>query len=273
MPEGPEIKHAADEIARVLVGQGCNNIAFGLARLNTHIKHLKGYNIDYVKPKAKALLIGFSSGYVIYSHNQLYGKWVCVERGQTFESNRQLRIKIETDKGEARLYSASDIDVLHSSELGSHSFLAKLGPDLLDDDTTIETVLTRLKESRFSKRRLANLLLDQSFLAGTGNYLRSEVLFSVGIHPFKKLGELSDDKRHALANALLSITRRSYETNGICVSEDIKRSLQASRDEFEYYRFAVFGQAQRPCINCKTPVEKTDMAGRRLYLCPTCQHA
>jgi len=271
MPEGPEIKQAADKLANVLVGQKCDALHFGLSHLVSHIPHLQGHQITYVKPRAKAMLIGFSSGYTIYSHNQLYGKWVTTQPGESYTSTRQLRIEIKTTKGTARLYSASDIEVLHGDELGSHPFLAKLGPDLLDEETDIEVIFNRLNAPQFGNRRLANLLLDQAFLAGTGNYIRSECLFAAGIHPLNKPGELSNEAKQKLAIMLKKIVVRSYKTKGVCVSDELRDTLKQYKDDFEYYRFAVFGHDERPCTICAEPIERHTLAGRRLYYCPKCQ--
>ena len=41
----------------------------------------------------------------------------------------------------------------------------------------------RLQHKSFQRRRFTSLLLDQGFLAGLGNYLRSEILFVARVHP------------------------------------------------------------------------------------------
>ena len=48
---------------------------------------------------------------------------------------------IRTPNHAARLYSASDIEVLDPVGLASHPFLAKLGPDLLDPDQSMRDLI------------------------------------------------------------------------------------------------------------------------------------
>ena len=49
-------------------------------------------------------------------------------------TQRQLRVLLETESHRALLYSATDIEMLDSSELASHPFLLRIGPDILDSD-------------------------------------------------------------------------------------------------------------------------------------------
>ena len=134
------------------------------------------------------------------------------------ETNRSLRLGLHTDEHSALLYSASDISVWPREKLSEHPFLRKLGPDILNQAVTPEVILQRLTSSQFRKRSLAALYLDQAFLAGMGNYLRSEILFFAGIYPDKKPADLSDEQINHLAEQTLQVTYRSYETGGYTTS-------------------------------------------------------
>ncbi len=271
MPEGPEIRQSADELQSVLLNQPITNLVFGLAYLKHFEAQIVGACCMKVAPRGKAMLISFDNGLYLFSHNQLYGKWVVLKKGQVHHTTRQLRIAITTPMGEARLYSASDIEVLTKSGLSTHPFLSKLGPDILDEALSDEAFIERFHLPQFLKRTLASLLLDQAFIAGTGNYLRSEILFDQKLNPKCRLGELSQKQRTALAMAVREITQRSYETHGICVSKPDQKQLRAEKNDYEYYRFSVFGHDGRACLRCSTPIEKTNIASRRLYFCPNCQ--
>jgi endonuclease-8 len=53
-------------------------------------------------------LIGFSNGLTLYTHNQLYGRWLIITGSEYPDSSRQLRLAIHTGDHAALLYSASD---------------------------------------------------------------------------------------------------------------------------------------------------------------------
>jgi formamidopyrimidine-DNA glycosylase len=122
----------------------------------------KGRRISQVTSGGKAMLIHFTGGLTIYSHNQLYGRWFVRVAGQYPRTKRSLRLEIRNRKKSALLYSASEIDVLDRSELGKHPYLSRLGPDILDRGTTPRVIQERFIAEPFVRRRLAALLLGQS---------------------------------------------------------------------------------------------------------------
>lgn len=271
MPEGPEIKRAADRIAKAIARKPIQEIFFAFEHLKHYEKDLARSQVISVQPRGKALLTHFENNLAIYSHNQLYGKWE-VKRAYNFpETKRQLRLAIHTVKKSALLYSASDIAVLYPGDIEIHPFLSKLGPDVLDETTTAERVSQRLKSDRFHRRGLASLLLDQHCLCGLGNYLRSEILFVASVHPSFRPKDCTPTQLNALGRAAIALPRQSYETGGI--TNDLTRAQQMKADGLprRAYRHWVFARQHKSCYQCGTGILKETFAGRRLYYCPTCQ--
>ena len=149
--------------------------------------------------------------------------------------------------------------------------MSELGPDPLDRAVGRETVLRRLAETPFRRRRLAGLLLDQRFMAGLGNYLRSEILFQARLSPTLRPADCEGRRLRRLAAAAIDITRRSYRTGGVTNSPGVVKALRAAGLARPAYRFAVFARAGEPCYRCGDPVHGGSAAGRRIYHCPTCQ--
>ena len=92
MPEGPEIRRAADEVAAWLEGHLIERVVFPLPRLRHHGRKLSGRTVTAVETRGKAMLTHFDNGYSIYSHNQLYGVWQVVKGKKLPETNRSLRL-------------------------------------------------------------------------------------------------------------------------------------------------------------------------------------
>ena len=272
MPEGPEIYRVAQKLSKAISGKKIVSIEFGLERLKGWEEVLINSHITSVKSQAKAMLISTDSGYTIYSHNQLYGRWD-IRRSTTAEkkTNRSLRILIETDSHTARLYSASDIEVLDAVDLASHPFLSKLGPDLLDKDVSDAQLIEHISSGRFDRRALKHLLLDQSFLSGIGNYLRSEILFEANLHPDTRLGKLSQAKKSELALISRKITERALAQNGITIDYEIAENLKLEGLTKRQYRHWVFTRDGNPCRRCGSTIIHTRVGGRRLDFCPSCQ--
>jgi len=271
MPEGPEIRLAADRLARVLAGRTPERIELLLPGLARHAARLQDRRILAVQPRAKALLIHFAGGYSLYSHNQLYGRWYVVRAGKTPRTARSLRLAIHTHDHSALLYSASEIAVLSTAQLRRHPYLAKLGPDLLGPDATLTEVRARVADAGFHRRSLASLLLDQSFLAGLGNYLRSEILYVAGLPHDLTLGSLAAEERLRLADTAFALTRQAYRCRG--VTNDLERAARLKAEGLRYaqYRHHVFARAGLECWTCKTIIARVDVSGRAIFFCPRCQ--
>ena len=271
MPEGPEIRRAADRVAECIAGQVAETVWFAFEHLKPFERRLSGVEVRAVETRGKAMLTRFANGLVIYSHNQLYGRWYCCPRGERPDIKRQLRLAIHNCKSSALLYSASDIEVLQESELATHPFLSRLGPDVLDPATDRSLLLARLAERRFRNRQIGALLTDQGFVAGPGNYLRCEILFVAGLHPQRRPVDLDDAQRQRLVDAMLQLPRQSYETGGITNDLARARELMASGADFETVRFWVFRREGLPCYRCGAPIAKRVLNGQPTYLCLQCQ--
>jgi endonuclease VIII len=271
MPEGPEIKRAADEIAKAIGHQIVTEIFFAFDHLKVFEPVLQGQTIVAVQSKGKALLIRFDNQLSIYSHNQLYGKWVIRKAYSYPETNRQLRLAIHNLKKSALLYSASDIAVLSEAEVATHPFLSQLGLDVLDDETTVAQVIQRFTDKQFYRRSLTGLLLDQRFLCGLGNYLRSEVLFVARVPPTYRPIDCSPEQIAQLAEASIALPHQSYNHRGITNDLQLAQYLKEQGKPRKDYRHWVFNRWGKPCYVCGTAIVKEMLGGRRLYYCPHCQ--
>jgi endonuclease-8 len=271
MPEGPEIKRVAMRIGKVLNNRTAHSVTFSQPHLQRFNATFAGETVLDVSSRGKALLTHFSNDLTIYSHNQLYGRWYVVKRDKPPATGRTLRLAIHTETHSALLYSASEIEVLTPEMLSLQSYLSKLGPDALDEDVCWRDVLRQLLSKKFYRRSLAALYLDQSFVAGIGNYLRSEILHSVGLNPFDRPCDLTRRQLGSLSRATLDLTRQSLATAG--VTNNVKRVARLKKAGFKrsQYRFTIFDRQGLGCYRCKTPVERIEVGSRRLYLCCKCQ--
>lgn len=269
MPEGPEIRRTADRLAEAVAGRVLVSAWFAFPALKRHERMLRGRTIETIVPRGKALLIHFDHGWTLYSHNQLYGVWRVAAAGERPDSRRSLRVALETAECAILLYSASDVAMWRTDALAGHPFLARLGPDVLDPKLDAGEVEARLQNPRFAGYRLVALLLDQRFLAGMGNYLRSEVLFEAGIAAARRPADLDAGERRRLARALLAVPARSYRARGIEPAAGMRADYLT--DTPDAFRFRVFDREGLPCEHCGTSIRRSEIGGRRLYFCPRCQ--
>ena len=271
MPEGPEIWRAAQGLARVLDGNVVELAEFTQARLHNYGNALSGQRVVSVTARGKALVSRFDNNLALYSHNQLYGRWYIMARDKLPKTNRTLRVALHTATHSALLYSASDIEVLDEAELAHHPYLARLGPEALDETVGWREVVARMEDSRFHRRSLASLYLDQHFIAGIGNYLRTEILHDAKLDPASRPADLSRGEKGRLARATLELTRQSLATKGVTNKSARVRRMKKQGASRAEYRFAAFARAGEACYGCGGEIERREMGSRRIYVCPECQ--
>lgn len=262
MPEGPEIRRAADSLEAAIKGKPLTDAWFAFPQLKPYETQLIGQTVTHIETRGKALLTHFSHNLTLYSHNQLYGVWRVINVGEQPQTNRVLRVRLQTAEKAILLYSASDIEMLTPEQLLTHPFLQRVGPDVLDMCLTAETVKARLLSPAFRNRQFSGLLLDQAFLAGLGNYLRVEILWEVGLAGQRKASQLNERQLDALSHALLEIPRLSYNTRGVVDDKKHHGAL---------FRFKVFHREGKPCERCGGAIERTMLSSRPFYWCPACQ--
>jgi len=271
MPEGPEIRRAADRVAAAIEGRTAESVFFAFDELKAFESILTGGRIEQVTTRGKAMLTRFSCGLSVYSHNQLYGRWYVMRDGRRPKTGRQLRFAVDTGDRQALLYSASDIEVLDPQQERDHPFLSRLGPDLLSQTPTVKNLSDRLLDEQYRRRQLGALLLDQGFVAGLGNYLRSEILFESGIHPRRRAIDCSEEERRRLAERIITLTKRAYRTRGITLPPRLVSELKQQGIPRSGHRFWVYGRANRACRSCGRPIVTESVGGRNCFWCPSCQ--
>lgn len=263
MPEGPEIRRAADQLELAVVDKPLTEVWFAFPTLQPYQSALVGQRVRAIETRGKALLTHFSNSMTLYSHNQLYGIWRVFSSDDIIDhGKRSLRVRLATPDSAILLYSASDIEMWPTDEVYQHPFLQRIGPDVLDPNLQVEQVKARLTSARFVHRQLGGMLLDQAFLAGLGNYLRAEILWLARLLPCHKPSALSDSQLDLLADACLSIARHSYAMRGT-MDENVHHGA--------LFRFKVFAREGKPCERCGAAIVKTSVSSRPFFHCPGCQ--
>lgn len=271
MPEGPEMYRVAQRVEQTVAGQPLTELWFAFPHLQQQVERLRGHQVERVHTLGKALIIRFNDGSAIYTHNQLYGRWMFSAADRRPDTRRQLRLALSTRQRSALLYSASDIELIAADALAEHPFMRRAGLDILSSGADPTQVAQWIAQPRFARRRLGALLLDQGFLAGVGNYLRSEILFLARVHPLERPVDLESARLEALAQAAYSLMWRSVATGGITNEPERVSALKAAGWRRADYRHFVFSRAEQACFVCGSSIGRETVAGRRLYRCPVCQ--
>lgn len=265
MPELPEVELARRNLTRWLHGRRVVKTAAEKSRVfrGSSPKAFAAIRGKLVRAdrKGKYLLLQFERGGAL-AHLGMTGKLV---RRPSGEAVKHSRAQFRLDSGDVvhfqdpRMFGR--IEVLERPDLKTNKTTAALGPDLLTDGVTWQTLKARVGPS---KQDLKVALLDQSRIAGLGNIHAAEALFRAKIHPRRKPGSLSDAEWKALSRgirAAIAFALKQEDGDDIVYVEE-----PGAKNPFRIY-----GRAGEPCLDCGTTVKSFSQGGRTTHACPHCQ--
>lgn len=231
---------------------------------------LDGRVLTRAEAHGKHLFHRYGPDLVVHVHLGLYGTFT--ETSIPAEEPRGLvRMRLVGATHVADLRGPTACELLTDDEVAS--VRARLGQDPLRRDADPDRAWERVSRSRSS---LAAQLMDQKIIAGVGNVYRAELLFRHGLDPMlpgRALNrELWDDMWTDLT-ALMRDGVRKGRIDTVRPEHEPKATGRAPRVDRHGGEVYVYRRAGQPCLVCDTEVCRTDLAGRNLYWCPTCQPA
>ncbi len=136
-----------------------------------------------------------------------------------------------------------------------HAEIRLLGPDPLSSATFHDDFPYRIRQHPHAT--VAACLLNQEVVAGLGNLLKCEILYSTRFSPALKVGALLASQVDFLAGTIV----------GICATAS---TFAHNQQPFPY---RIYDRAGLPCNICQTEivVDRSAMDGHLTWYCPTCQ--
>jgi formamidopyrimidine-DNA glycosylase len=291
MPEGPEVRRYADLLAASLEEQKLvelwTRLKVAKSWLAEHKSEIVGRKIESIRSHGKHLLGYLSGDFYFHSHLMMWGSWQIY--GETpAEIDRRERTRIITPETTAILSSAPTFNLGKGNPYEQIEILQKLGKDILPytGDFDVEDFLKRLFAPEHLAKSIGAALLDQTIVAGIGNYLRADILFNCRINPWRAVGELTAKEIDCLCLTIPHFGVMAYKYAGRTVTDEERERLLtenglAYRIGNEWgAKHYVFRRTNLPCLSCgekirqKRQVTYTDEENEKtriIYFCPNCQ--
>lgn len=267
MPEG----HTVHRLARLhqrRYGGGEVEVCSPQGRFAQSASRVDGAVFDRAEAHGKHLFHVYGPDRVVHVHLGLYGTFT-ESPLPLGDPTGQVRMRVVGRTHGTDLRGPTACELLVEDEVAR--LRSRLGPDPLRDDADPERAWERISRSRTS---VAALLMDQKVLAGVGNVYRAEVLFRHGIPPHVPGRELP--RRHwesiwADLVELMAYGVRVGRIDTVRPEHEPEATGRAPRQDRHGGEVYVYRRAGQPCLVCATPVTGADLAGRKLYWCPSCQ--
>ncbi|MCC7436709.1 bifunctional DNA-formamidopyrimidine glycosylase/DNA-(apurinic or apyrimidinic site) lyase [Candidatus Nomurabacteria bacterium] len=306
MPELPEVQTTVDGINRRAKGQIIKSVWTDLAvsspikqfvgtlkDLSFYKKFQKlvsGAKILKAERRAKNILIHLSNGYTILVHmkmtgHMMYGKYDFDKKknppagGWTphvAEKNIALRdpynrfIHVVFSLSNEKHLVLSDVrkfakvTLIKTNELLDSIHLKHHGPEPLNKNFSLAEFKQRLlkKPNTYIKQAL----LDPKVVSGIGNIYGDELLWESGVHPLRKVKDISQKEFVFMFNSMKNVLQKGIDFGGDSMSD--YRDIDGKRGKFQndHNAYRLTGKSCKK-RGCKGKIERVLVGARSAHFC------
>ncbi|MDM7856148.1 DNA-formamidopyrimidine glycosylase family protein [Cellulomonas alba] len=249
MPEGDVLRRVSARLDQALAGRTL--VRAELRWPSAAGTNLVGRTVLANVPYGKHLLTRFDDGRTLHTHLRMDGRWEIARTGSSAAAGRSPRTRALLGAADwtALGHDLGMLDVVPTRDEGS--LLGHLGPDVLADELDLDEILRRFAARGATP--VAEVLLDQTVLAGLGTIYTAESLFAERLWPWLAADEVPDPRRLVLRARHL-----------------MQRAVAAGAAPGH-----VHGRLRMPCPRCGTPIAvgqaRQPPMQRPIFSCPTCQ--
>jgi endonuclease VIII len=265
VPEGDTVHRARLQLDRVLLGRELTRAELRVPALAG--TDLRGRVVESQHTHGKHLFTRLSGDAVLHTHLKMTGTWRVQRRppppGSRATGDDHIRVVLVTAAGAVVGERVPVVELL--TPHGERAVTGRLGPDLLHPDFDVDEASARLAAA--PDRPISDALLDQTNLAGLGNFWVNELCYLRGVHPAAPTASVEVPPLVRLAVRAL---RQSAFTGPYQVTTGDTRTGR---------RCFVYGRAGDCCLRCgstilddpATPLTRKDVERRHRWWCPRCQ--
>jgi len=144
--------------------------------------------------------------------------------------------------------------------------VAHIARDPLDPRFNRDAVVTALRHKHSEIKRQ---LLNQAVVSGIGNIYADEALWRVKLHGARPTEKLTRAQGRAVLTAAAEVMDEALAQGGTSF-DALYVNVNGASGYFDR-SLAAYGQADRPCPRCGTPIRRESFMNRSSFSCPRCQ--
>ncbi len=274
MPEGHTLHRLAGALDDAFSGTA-PEVSSPQGRFAEGASLLDGLTLERSWAHGKLLFVDFAGERTLYVHLGLIGTWFVLPvdpTGTEPPAVGAVRLRVLGEQHVADLRGPMACTVVDQAEVAR--LVARQGPDPLqpDDGTGADAAYRRISRSG---KTVAELLMDQTVVAGVGNIYRCEVLWRHRLHPLRPGRSLRRPSWQLVWDDLVHLMPWGVRTGAIITLDDVLEDVRAHHERGEQVavprEFGVYKRSGEPCLRCGASVRHKVVAGRNLFWCGSCQ--
>ncbi len=288
MPELPEVEVVRRGLARWVVGRTVATVEVHHPRaVRRHLEgvedftaSLTGATFTAAHRRGKYLWLplareGRPVGAALVGHLGMSGQLLVEKPEEPTEKHLRARFTF-TDGGrelrfvDQRTFGGLAVEAMplnHGQDPGDvPTRLAHIAIDPLEPDFDTEVFTAAIRRRKTEVKRA---LLDQTLIGGVGNIYADESLWRAGLHGARPTDKLTRAQVADLLEGVRDVLTQSLAQGGTSF-DSLYVDVNGQSGYFSR-SLAVYGQLDRPCPRCGTPIRRESFMNRSSYSCPVCQ--
>ncbi len=283
MPELPEVEVVRRGLERWVAGRTVASVEVHHPRaVRRHlegaehfVQALTGRTVGAAHRRGKYLWLpltepdGAPSGRAMVAHLGMSGQLLVEKPAQPDETHLRARFTF-TDGGrelrfvDQRTFGGLAVEDADGERIPSR--LAHIAIDPLDPSFDEDAFTAALRRRRTEVKRA---LLDQTLIGGVGNIYADESLWRARLHGTRPTDRLTRAQVADLLDGVRSVLGEALAQGGTSF-DSLYVDVNGQSGYFSRF-LAVYGQVDRPCPRCGTPIVRESFMNRSSYSCPRCQ--
>jgi len=258
MPELPEVETLCRQLRTRIINQKIKETIILDSKLNMP-DNLKGRRVVSANRQGKRIVLGLNNGKRLEIHLRMTGRLLWQEAGTKPPPHSRFVLDL----------SSSRVMIVDPRRFATLSLLedAPQG-DAVVDALNPGCAEVLISEGRNRRRPLKSFLMDQQIIEGIGNIYACEILYRVGLSPWRKTANLSPDDWRNVEDAMATVLSQAIDCRGTSISD--WRDLFGNKGEYQR-ELCVYGREGEKCLRCSGIVRRERLLGRGTWFCPDCQ--
>jgi formamidopyrimidine-DNA glycosylase len=283
MPELPEVEVVRRGLERWVAGRTVAAVEVHHPRaVRRHLEGtehfvaaLTGRRLAAARRRGKYLWLplteadGAPTGQALVAHLGMSGQLLVEKPSQPDETHLRARFRFTDGGRELRFVDQRTFGGLAVERADGDGLPARLAHIAIDplDETFDEAGFTAALRRRHTEVKRA--LLDQTLIGGVGNIYADEALWRAKLHGNRPTDKLTRAQVHDVLEGVRDVLGEALAQGGTSF-DSLYVDVNGQSGYFSRF-LAVYGQGDRPCPRCGTPIRREPFMNRSSYSCPSCQ--
>jgi formamidopyrimidine-DNA glycosylase len=212
-------------------------------------------------------------GDAVLAHLGMSGQMLVEDPGRPDEKHLRIRVVFDDDGPELRFVDQRTFGGLSLHPLTDAvgggllpAPIAHIARDPMDPAFSLDDAVAAIRRRRTELKRA---LLDQTAVSGIGNIYADEALWRVKLHGARPTEKLTRAQGRAVLTAAAEVMGEALGQGGTSF-DALYVNVNGASGYFDR-SLAAYGQADRPCPRCGTPIRREPFMNRGSFSCPRCQ--